>query len=136
MELRMRRVDWLVGLGALCAVSGGAAALVALGGCSVDLGDCSKYGHVGCPGYTSTTTNSSSSGTMSSSSSSGVMPSCVGDPTTDAMLVSDIGGVFVSATAAAGGTGSKESPFKDVSDAIVAAQTGGKYIFVCAETYT
>src|SRR4051794_9435771 len=129
----MRRVDWLVGLGALVAGGAGAAAMGMLGGCSVDLTTCDAYAHVGCAGYGGGSASSSSG--SASSSSSGMMPSCVGDPLTDGKLISDMCGVFVSASASAGGKGTKESPFNQLSDGIGPATSQAKYLFVCGEKY-
>jgi hypothetical protein len=61
----MRRVERLFWLGALAAV--GVAAAVLVEGCTAPLEDCSKYAHVGCPGYGGST----SSGTGGSSSDGG-----------------------------------------------------------------
>jgi hypothetical protein len=81
--------------------------------------------------------NPSGQGGSASSTSSGTgsMLACNGDPTTDATLISDACGIFVSASAAAGGTGTKEKPFTNLPDALVAAQLMNRFIFVCAEKY-
>jgi hypothetical protein len=142
----MRRVDWLVGLGALLAAAGGSAALLSLGACNADFGTCTTFPHApGCLGYSLATSSSSSGSTSSgsstsstSSSSSGMMPTCMGDPTADAGLVSDMCGIFVSATASDAGTatGTMENPFNNLADALVAAQQNDRFIFVCAGKYT
>jgi hypothetical protein len=52
----MRRVAWLFGLGSL---AGGVAAAALVAGCTAPLDDCSKYAHVGCPGYGGSTSSGS-----------------------------------------------------------------------------
>ncbi len=127
----MRRVDWLVGLGALVTVSGGAAALAGLGGCSADLTDCSKYAHDGCPGYTSTT--STSTGT-----DGGPPPpaDCTGDPTapvgTSTGNIRDTCAIFVRAdSTAATPDGTMENPYKTLKDALANTTSAKIKVFAC-----
>lgn len=75
----------------------------------------------------------STSSTTGSGGTGGSTVQCDGDPTQDPAIVSDDCGVFVSASAADGGTGTKASPFKTFADAAVAGS--GKRIYACAETY-
>jgi hypothetical protein len=140
----MRRVDWLVGLGALLAASGGYAALMALGACNADFGNCTTFPHApGCLNYSSgsssgsTSTGTTTGSSSTSTSSSSGMPTCSGDPTADAGLVSDMCGIFVSSSAPDGGTanGTMEDPFNNLADALVAAQMMNRFIFVCAGKY-
>lgn len=58
---------------------------------------------------------------------------CKGDPTKDATIVRDGCGVFVSASAPAGGDGKKATPFQSFAEA---AHAGAKRVFVCAGGYT
>jgi hypothetical protein len=60
-------------------------------------------------------------------------PSCAGDPTTTPAIVRDDCGVFVSAGAAPGGTGSQEQPFATFAEA---ATVKPSRVFACAGTYT
>jgi hypothetical protein len=85
-----------------------------------------KYG-------TSTSTGTGTSTSSSTTGTGGAPPSCEGDPTTDPSLVRDECGVFVQASAAAGGKGTKTSPFQTFEEAAGAADV--KRIYACAETY-
>jgi hypothetical protein len=148
----MRRTDWL--WGALALVSSGAGA-AGFGGCTPKLSDCSEFPSTNCPGFgggtaaasvgttsssimTSTTTTTNGSTTTASSSSSGVPPqNCAGDPLTDATLVDDNCGVFVSTSGSSAGAGTQGSPLDQLSNALVQAKTQGKsFIFMCAEKYS
>lgn len=60
-------------------------------------------------------------------------PSCPGDPVADPSLVRDDCGTFVSASAAAGGDGTKAKPFQSLGEA---ASRGATRIYACAEDYT
>jgi hypothetical protein len=60
-------------------------------------------------------------------------PGCSGDPTTDPAIVTEACGVFVSASAPAGGTGTRASPFQTF---VEAAEAKPSRIFACAGTYT
>jgi hypothetical protein len=64
--------------------------------------------------------------------SGGSKPDCAGDPTKDPAIVRDDCGVFVSASAAPGGDGTKATPFQTLADA---ASAGPKRVFACAEAY-
>jgi hypothetical protein len=130
----MRRIDWLAATLAL--VSGAASAQVI--GCVVSSGvdDCNTYPDLAKCGGTTSSSTSTSTSTSSTTSSTTVMPGCMGDPLTDSMIVSDMCGVFVSATAMDGGDGTQAKPYKKLSDAIVKAKTAGKFIYACAEAYT
>lgn len=72
-------------------------------------------------------TSSTSSGT------GGGNPACEGDPTQDPRLVRDDCGVFVSATAAPGGDGTKDSPLQSFG---AAAAMGAKRVYACSGMYT
>jgi hypothetical protein len=59
-------------------------------------------------------------------------PACEGDPTLDAGLVSDACGVFVSASAAPGGDGTRARPLRSF---VEAAAKRPRRVYACAETY-
>ncbi len=64
-----------------------------------------------------------------------VDPECNVDPTTNPKVVRDNCGVFVSASAAPGGDGSKAKPFQSFAEA--SAKRGNqKRVYACAEQYT
>lgn len=79
------------------------------------------------------TGGSASSSSSSGGGTGGTPPGCEGDPTADATLVRDQCGVFVRASAAAGGKGTKGSPFQTFEEAAGAADV--KRIYACAESY-
>jgi hypothetical protein len=58
---------------------------------------------------------------------------CSGDPTTDAAIVSDACGVFVSASASPGGNGKQATPFQTFAEA---AATKPARVFACGGSYT
>jgi hypothetical protein len=57
-------------------------------------------------------------------------PACEADPTKDASTVTDECAVFASATAEAGGDGTKASPFASLGEAV--AKANGKRVLACA----
>ncbi len=69
----MRRVDRIFGMGALLAVTA-----AGLGqGCTAPLSDCSKYAHVGCPGYGGSGTGGEGAG--GAAADAGGDAGCTGD---------------------------------------------------------
>jgi hypothetical protein len=65
----------------------------------------------------------------------GSTPDCSGDPTKDPAIVANGCGVFVSASAPAGGDGTQRKPFNKLSDAITAASGKTSRVYACAESY-
>jgi hypothetical protein len=57
------------------------------------------------------------------------------DPKDAPCVVSESYGVFVSATAAPNGAGTKASPLKTIAEGIAKASAGTKRVFACAGTY-
>lgn len=62
----------------------------------------------------------------------GVDTTCVGDPTRAPELVTDRCGIFVSASAAAGGDGTRTKPLQRLSEA---AEKNAERVYACAEDY-
>lgn len=120
--MRIRRNSIALGcfLGGLALLGSGC--LDALGDFYVPLTD-PKLATWGSGGSSSSTTGTG-----------GEPPGCAGDPTVDATLVRDECGVFVRASAAAGGKGTKTSPYQTFAEAAGAADV--KRIYACAESYT
>jgi hypothetical protein len=111
----MRRTWWMAtGIAALGAVSGVHAA-----GCFFPPPDCEL-------GFCLDTLPSGTGGGH-------VNPACSADPTRDPGAVIDDCGVFVSATAAPGGDGTKVKPFASFADA---AEVKPTRIYACAEDYS
>src|SRR5262245_14114807 len=109
------------------------AAMPVLTGCGSDDGDCSKT--LSCdPGSTSSGGGSGGSG---AGGGSGGNPACAADPKDDPSVVRDECGVFASATAPAGGTGTMQSPLAKLVDAVAsAAESGKNRVYLCAsETF-
>lgn len=104
-------------------------------GCQDRAGDCEKNlkcstGSGGSGG--STSSSSGTGGSASGTGGGGSDPGCAGDPTMNAAIVKDDCGTFVSASAMAGGDGTKAKPFQTFAEAITA---GAQRLYVCAETY-
>lgn len=119
MRLTARELIWigLIGTGTLAYV-----------GCGTDYAD--FYLPLTQP---SSGTGGGGASATSTTGTGGTPPGCEGDPTTDATLVRDECGVFVSASAPAGGKGTKASPYQTFALAAGAADV--KRIYACAETY-
>ncbi|MEJ7730019.1 MAG: hypothetical protein WKG00_12465 [Polyangiaceae bacterium] len=66
-------------------------------------------------------------------SGGGPIPGCEDAPASNAEVITDTCGVFVSATAATGGNGTKAKPFKTMGEGLQGA--GNKRVYVCAEDY-
>ncbi|WP_044248137.1 hypothetical protein [Chondromyces apiculatus] len=64
-------------------------------------------------------------------------PACPGDPVADPSLVRDGCGIFVSASAAPGGDGTKARPLQSFGEAVAVAATASNVprIYACAESY-
>ena len=102
------------------------AGAITAGGCFHFEDDC-ELAH-DCP---TGSTGTSGTSTSSSSGTGGMPPGCEGDPTKDATLVREECGVFVAASAAVGGKGTKGSPYQSFAEAAGASDT--KRIYACAE---
>ena len=105
---------------------------LAVGGCGKRADDCYLNGLCEYGGGAGGSGGALSSAT-SSTGTGGTPPSCEGDPTTDATLVREECGVFLSASAAAGGKGTKTNPYQTFAEASAAAKV--KRIYACAESY-
>ncbi len=94
-----------------------------------DFNDCSRYPAPNCfdAGVDDGGTDGGDGG------EGGPPPSCAGDPTQDPAIVNNNCGVFVSAGAAPGGTGSQEQPFATFAEAAAASPSR---VFACAGSYT
>jgi len=63
-------------------------------------------------------------------------PGCEKSPKEDASVIKDECGIFVSASAAAEGNGTREKPFATLTEAVAAAQEKEIFrVYACAETY-
>ncbi|EYF01076.1 Hypothetical protein CAP_8733 [Chondromyces apiculatus DSM 436] len=79
----------------------------------------------------STPLDCENAGVCSADEGEDILPEgCAGDPTIDPSLVTETCGVFVRATAAAGGDGTRERPYASISEAVEAAH--GRRVYACA----
>jgi len=105
----MRRSRWATRLLAFCALAGGAQVM-------------------GCFPFDF----SESTGATTGGDGGTKPPACPGDPVAEPDLVRNNCGIFVSASAAPGGDGTMEKPFKTFAEA---AGRGATRIYACAEAY-
>lgn len=61
---------------------------------------------------------------------------CEASPKDDPSVIKDECGIFVQASVAMSGDGSKASPFKTLNEGLVAAKSGKFRVYICAETYS
>lgn len=128
----MRKTSFAVVTFGLLSLGGGLAA-----GCGNRATTCEDNLNCGNGGSGAGSSSSSSGGTAGNGGTGGGgnNPGCDGDPTTKADIVSNECGVFVSASAAAGGDGSKEKPFNKLSAAVTEASNKNRNVYACAEGY-
>ncbi len=126
-------------------IGAGPLALVAVcvvGGCSDLAGDCKNTdtcattgGASGAGGDSGLGGTSGSGGQGGTGGGDGGTCDTTKSPSEESCLVADEHAVFVDGTASSTGSGSKNSPFKTISEGLTAAKSSGKIVLVCNTTY-